>query len=94
MIAHGTALGAAPVFGRSRVGEVPFYKRRARSQRDVIEVDDLPCVTMAVVRRTIAESSLSDVNRTLAAWLSAWLSPMYQRGALTRRFLGTGIVSV
>lgn len=41
VVLDGAAAGAAAVLGGRRVREVPFYKRRARHEGDVVEVEDL-----------------------------------------------------
>jgi hypothetical protein len=79
------------MFGGCRVGEMPLYEGCARNEWYVVKVDYL--LSSESCRMPFGEILLVDGGRILATQMSAGAGLMYWR-SLTRRFLGTVIVSV
>jgi hypothetical protein len=90
-----TVVCLAAVLCSGRVREVPFDERLARGEWYVVQVDNLVTVSPCALRPGgLMRGSLSGAGQTWAARMSAGDLYVADNGSPTRRYFGTGIVSV
>ena len=97
MLLDGTVVCLAAVLCSGRVRKVPFDEGLARREWYVVQVDDLVAVSpVCFAPGGLRRGSPSGAGQTWAARMSA--GDLYvavaDNGSPTRRYFGTGIVSV
>lgn len=94
MLFDRRGLRLAAMLCSCRVWEMPFHDGLASRERYVVEVDNLAVVSLRAFCASFLGSSPSGIGQTWAAHMSVCTLYTATICFPTRRYLGTGIVSV